>query len=277
MHAEKKLLKFIDQTRLSTFVYLWLLYNLIFSLIYWLLTDFSQHHILVFQDRPISKDIYGFLDSLYFSLVTSTTLGYGDIVPIGLLRPVAAIQSALGLLILTFIISRLVSKKQELLLREIHSTSIDHESRTLRSGMYVFREKMDHLIHEIQKNNLKQKEIAEALNLRLISFYTHISEIISNQQKREHLNELEDEKFLLHIAISLNVIIKCFKTLSQTKKQLKAHELAFSMSLIDNRVTETCNLIRERSHLPHKNKMITKILNRLQQMKLLTNDVFIPE
>lgn len=277
MHSEKKLLKFIDHTRLSTLVYLWLLYNLVFGLIYWLMTDFSEHHILVFDHQPIARDFYGLMDSLYFSLVTSTTLGYGDIVPMGVLRLVAALQSAIGLLILTFIISRLVSKKQEIMIRQIHSTSIDHESRTLRSGMYVFREKMEHLIQEIRKNTLKQKDIAEDLNLRLISFYTHISEILSNQQKREHLNELEDEKFLLHIAISLNVLIKCFKTLSQKNTQLKAHELAFSMDLIDNRIVETCNVIKERSHLPHKNKMITKILNRLQQIKMLTNEVFIPE
>jgi hypothetical protein len=47
---------------------------------------------------------------LYFSLVSLTTLGYGDIVPVSsLARPVAALEGAVGTLYIAVIIARLVA------------------------------------------------------------------------------------------------------------------------------------------------------------------------
>ncbi len=52
----------------------------------------------------------GWIDLLYFNLVTLTTLGYGDVLPV---TPVArvwsALEAALGTLYLTILIARLVS------------------------------------------------------------------------------------------------------------------------------------------------------------------------
>lgn len=46
---------------------------------------------------------------LYFSLVSLTTLGYGDIVPVsGLARPVAALEGAFGVFYLAVMVARLV-------------------------------------------------------------------------------------------------------------------------------------------------------------------------
>lgn len=46
-----------------------------------------------------------FGDALYFSIVTSTTLGYGDFIPLGSGRPVAAIQALVGYFILGILVS----------------------------------------------------------------------------------------------------------------------------------------------------------------------------
>jgi voltage-gated potassium channel Kch len=53
--------------------------------------------------HPIYEDLSGwqfyffeFLNSLYFSVVTFTTLGYGDISPVGVARFIAAFEAFLG-------------------------------------------------------------------------------------------------------------------------------------------------------------------------------------
>ena len=49
-----------------------------------------------------------FVTSTYFSIVTWTTLGYGDLQPIGLLRLVAAIEALLGYLYMALFVGLLI-------------------------------------------------------------------------------------------------------------------------------------------------------------------------
>lgn len=44
----------------------------------------------------------GFWDCVYFSFITYTTVGYGDIYPIGLIRYLAGLESLIGLLLITW-------------------------------------------------------------------------------------------------------------------------------------------------------------------------------
>jgi len=44
----------------------------------------------------------GFIEYVYFSSVTYTTIGYGDLVPLGPLRFMAAIEALTGLLMITW-------------------------------------------------------------------------------------------------------------------------------------------------------------------------------
>ncbi|MBU2714033.1 ion channel [Zooshikella harenae] len=47
-------------------------------------------------DHGFLKNFYGLTDCLYFSVVTFTTLGYGDFTPVGLTRLIAAIEAFTG-------------------------------------------------------------------------------------------------------------------------------------------------------------------------------------
>ena len=45
---------------------------------------------------PLSTNLSNFLDALYFSVVTFTTLGYGDLIPLGPSRTMAALEAFIG-------------------------------------------------------------------------------------------------------------------------------------------------------------------------------------
>ncbi|GAA6134043.1 ion channel [Oceaniserpentilla sp. 4NH20-0058] len=68
-----------------------------FSLIYWWFGIADAGNLISYQSTSsISENIYSFLNSLYFSVVTFTTLGYGDLVPIGISRLFSAVEAFLG-------------------------------------------------------------------------------------------------------------------------------------------------------------------------------------
>lgn len=55
-------------------------------------------------------------DYLYFSVVTITTLGYGDFSPIGYARVIASIEAIFGLIFAGYSISQVLSVKQDIIL-----------------------------------------------------------------------------------------------------------------------------------------------------------------
>jgi voltage-gated potassium channel len=82
-----------------------------FASIYRLMTrvDGAMHFAVDGRHRPLD-----FSESLYFSLMTMATVGYGDIVPASeAARMVAAIQVVLGVLLLLFGFSELMSYARE--------------------------------------------------------------------------------------------------------------------------------------------------------------------
>ena len=73
----------------------------IFTLLYWIFQNVS------YQNAPTHLSIF---DSLYFSLTTYTTIGYGDFHPIGSFRIFAAIEGLLGA-ILTSLFTVIVARR----------------------------------------------------------------------------------------------------------------------------------------------------------------------
>ncbi len=72
-----------------------------------ILTFAWVHHQIGLMDvsGPAPRPTNDLGDALYFSIVTSTTLGYGDFIPLGPGRPVAALQALVGYLILGILVS----------------------------------------------------------------------------------------------------------------------------------------------------------------------------
>lgn len=48
------------------------------------------------EEQTLRDNTFAFFDCLYYSVVTFTTLGYGDFIPIGLSRLVAATEAFTG-------------------------------------------------------------------------------------------------------------------------------------------------------------------------------------
>lgn len=91
----------------------------------------------------ISRDVGGpgsladLGNAIYFSFVTALTIGYGDISPLGPARVLAIIEGAAGLLIFGFVISKLVSRRQEELVEDTHRIAFEQRLGRVRTSLHL--------------------------------------------------------------------------------------------------------------------------------------------
>lgn len=72
----------------------------VFSLgYYWLLQDASYGAVVPAMTRAVEM---GFLDLVYFSTITYTTVGFGDFVPTGAIRFLAGTEALAGFILITW-------------------------------------------------------------------------------------------------------------------------------------------------------------------------------
>jgi hypothetical protein len=106
------------------------------ALIYWLAGWLPGHGLLA-AGRPVGPGLRELPTAVYFSLVTATSVGYGDVVPQGAIRIVAVVEATLGLLLFGVLISKLVSRRQEQLVQEIHLLSFEERLDRVQINLHL--------------------------------------------------------------------------------------------------------------------------------------------
>jgi len=114
----------VDANKIFAALCVYLLISLVWAMFYAMIEVFSPGsfiHILEQQDTVEMKFGYGdTASSLYYSLVTMTTLGYGDIAPVNeVARMFASTQAVIGQLYIAVLIARLVG---------LHASQNTHKS-----------------------------------------------------------------------------------------------------------------------------------------------------
>ena len=110
-----------------------------FSLIYFSFQAFKINGV------DVSSTIY---DCLYFSVVTFSSLGYGDIAPYGWMRFVAGFEVLSGLILMALFVGKIASERQSALIRLLYTS--DHERR-----VKSFAEELSLLVKQIDHASLR--------------------------------------------------------------------------------------------------------------------------
>ena len=105
------ILQALDRFSTRQFLWAWLWMVVGCGALYWA-TSFLDGQGLVEGDGPIGRSIGGLWTAVYFSVVTATTLGFGDVTPVELVRAAAVLEAAI-------LVSRLHMLEQDKIEREI--------------------------------------------------------------------------------------------------------------------------------------------------------------
>jgi hypothetical protein len=108
-----KTLERLSRKTYSELFSIWLGIVFVFGMYYFLLTLlFPAHGISI---NPEWQTVYKLLDSMYFSVTTATTTGYGDLIPMGFSKALSAIEVVLAFGTFTIFMAKLVAENQEII------------------------------------------------------------------------------------------------------------------------------------------------------------------
>jgi len=200
--SRRKLYNIIDSLSFSKIFVVWLLLVLLFGLIYFVFGNANSYLLVTQTNQPVSS----VQEAVYYSFITATTTGFGDIVPTGLFRLLAIIEAVVGLLVLAMVTSKLVSIKQNIILEEIYELTFSEKVNRLRSSLLYFRQNLHNLIHKTEDDGLQKQDIDHLYTL----FYSfretleEITKLVKKQRTHAAIKQIDD----INAGLLVNSIIQ---------------------------------------------------------------------
>jgi hypothetical protein len=228
MVKTKQLIKLLDKASFTDIFLIWLGVIIIFGFIYSINTS-------AMLTEPTS-----FLNAIYFSFITATTAGFGDIIPTGIGKIIVIIEVLISLLIYGVVISKIVSIKQEAILDEIYTISFQERITRLRSMLYLFRSDLNRVIERMNDGKSRTTTVRESA----VYFHTFantmsdIDKLLSDRDTDSHYIKGVDfstfELILNSIIISMDKVTDFFNLIQKTKTPVNKVIFSYPLGMIYN-------------------------------------------
>ena len=133
---DRSVLSLIHRRSALQLFLIWIAMILLSGVGYWLVALVSKQG-LVDAGIPVGTDLNGFGTAIYFSFVTATSIGYGDILPVGFARVVAVTEAISALLIFGAVVAKFVSHRQDELVSEIHRITFEERLDRVQTNLHM--------------------------------------------------------------------------------------------------------------------------------------------
>lgn len=155
---ERDFKSWIDRLKFKHIFFAWVSIVIVFGFLYYIVANGNSAYLFNNVKRVPVDNI---IDSIYFSFVVATTTGFGDIVPIGILRAISISEVLCCLILLACITSKIVSIKQDVILNELYEMSFTEKLNRLRSSLLLFRQNLSRVIARVEEGAMKSREIKD--------------------------------------------------------------------------------------------------------------------
>ncbi len=210
---------------------------MLFGAIYYGLLFANQP--LIRGNEPLTKNINGLENSVYFSFITALTIGYNDITPSGYSKLAVIIEAILSLATLGLFIGKIVAEHQEEFEHEITTEELTNAAVT---ELYIYRNDIKDL--PVKKKSLKDYESSLA-SLKLA---------LTNIKNADVQDTVKAELVINSINFSLS------KTIETTER--------FNQWLKGSTTATECQTIAQEIYEQYKSKQFqnTKVEEKLKDL-----------
>jgi len=238
--------------RFSIF-FIWTGVVTLFGIFYYFFT--SRFSALFFT--PTQKPVRGIFDHIYYSFITATSTGFGDIIPLGLFKIISIIEVIFGLLLLAFVTSKLISIKQDVILNEIYEISFNERISRIRSSLLLFRQNISRTIHKIDDESIRKREIND-IYIHIHSLEEVLGQVpfLIGRKEKKHFTKAIDS---VNAELLFNSIINSFKRLHELITILDLNQLEWRRDVVINLIKK-CVRLNE------------SLFERLKELKNLSED-----
>jgi hypothetical protein len=237
--TRKKVKNWLDRLSFPAIMLVWITLVMIFGALYYFLTD--NNTFLYYN--PTQAPVEGILNHIYFSFITATTTGFGDIVPMGGFRVIAIVEVVLGFLLLAVVTSKFISVKQNVILEEIYEVSFHERINRLRSSLLIFRQNIGRIISRIEENEIKKREIND-LYTYVSSFEDILREVyilIHKPEGSQYTKTLDP----LNAEVVINSIINSFEKLNELIVVMDQNKIEWRREVTTHMMYKCINLNQE--------------------------------
>ena len=196
-HRSLTFLEYLSLRSYGELFTLWILLNTVFAIAYFLLASTHPDHAPT--GLALLAPAERLFDSFYFSIITGTSTGYGDILPQGFSKFLAMVQTCMALLVFAIFVTKLVSSRTEETLREVHRMSLEGIFYHIRHVLFIVRKDIDGVLHALTQHRALTPRDWEILQTACLQAESLVGEIpdLYNGSKDLARVDLKRERLLL--------------------------------------------------------------------------------
>jgi hypothetical protein len=235
------LLDAIEERSLHALVGIWLAMIAGCALVYWIGGLSTTHHLSA-DGVPVPVDLHGLATALYFSFVTATSVGYGDVVPRGALRALAVVEAAAGLLAFGVVVSRFVSRRQDELVREIHRTTFEERLDRVQTNLHLVLSELQTIAALCDAPTTRPERLGARLESAAMVFAGELRAVHALLYRPEHApEETVLQAILASLAAALSAFVEVLGCVPEAIRNSQAlHDTRRTMARLAEEICGEC-------------------------------------
>ncbi len=247
----KKVIAVFEALELSRMIALWVFMVLGFGIIYYALSLAVPTAPLSIQGQPLSADLMGFGNAIYFSIITATTVGYSNLAPQGFAKVLVVIEILASIALFGLIISKIVAKKQEHATQELSAglatLNFEENANTAVAELYVFRSE----IKELQEQLLSLKTKKGGSQITQLKQQVQNFNATLKHLSRIDMQSIDTEHRAMHLALLSNALTTSWSRLVELLETFNNKKLSWKNESITTTIVE-CKEITKRLYEQYK-------------------------